>query len=76
VPESGARPVTKISVKHTENGPAVAISIPGGTNLERLLGNADLVAAIRGLRGCETCTSGHPLYITEDYGEVVLVELD
>lgn len=69
------RAVATVRIKQTEEGPAVALSIPGGTRLENILSDEALIASIRGLRGCETCTSGHPLYISEDYGEVVVVEL-
>jgi hypothetical protein len=66
--------VAKVSIKHTDDGPAVAVAIPAGTKLERILSDESLIDGIRKLRGCETCTSGHPLYITEEYGESVLVD--
>jgi hypothetical protein len=69
------RNVAKVSVKHTEDGPAVAVVVPGGTRLERVIADESLIDAIRGLRGCEACHSGHPLYITEEYGDSVMVDL-
>lgn len=78
------RKVATISVKHTDDGPAVAVAIPGETKLEHVLSDESLIDTIRGVRkgigglgaGCETCTSGVPLWITQDFGEVVVIEFD
>jgi len=58
---------------------AVEMTVSSGTNLESILRSAELAAAIRGVRGrggCPTCISGHPIFIKEDFGEVVAVEFE
>jgi hypothetical protein len=82
---SGSK-VAKLSIKHTDDGPAVAVALPGGTGLGSILKDESLISAIRDVRqgighlgpglgaGCETCKSGVPLYITQDFSEVVVIE--
>jgi hypothetical protein len=68
-----------VRVRQTEKGPAVEIGVSPHINLERLLVNPDLINVVRGLRpppfNCETCTSGVPLFIVEEFPEVISVDL-
>lgn len=68
-----------VRVRQTDKGPAVEIGVPAHTNLDKMLVNADLIAAVRGIRpgrGCDTCTSGVPVHIFEEFQEVVIVDLE
>lgn len=79
MPERNVSARANVRVGHTEKGPSLEVGVPAGTSLETIFANADLIAAIRGLRpgrGCPTCTSGVPLNIFEEFEEVVVVDLD
>lgn len=59
--------------------PAVELAVPRGTNLDALFANAELAAAIRSVRGrggCAGCISGHPVFIGEEFEEVVAIQLE
>jgi hypothetical protein len=78
MPEHDERGRATVRVRQTDEGPAVEIGLPAHTSLDAVLVNPDLIGAIRGIRpgrGCEACHSGVPLYIVEEFEEVVLVDL-
>jgi hypothetical protein len=55
--------------------PTIAVAVPAGTNVEKVLQSEALVNAVRGIgpRGCETCISGRE-FLVNIYEEVTLVE--
>ena len=76
---SEERPEAKARLSRRESPTAVELAVSPGTSLESILQSAELAAAVRQVRGrggCNTCISGHPIFITEDYLEVVSVQLE
>jgi hypothetical protein len=79
VPERNVSARANVRVGRTDKGLSLEVGVPAGTRLETILTNADLIAAVRGIRpgrGCPACTSGVPLHIFEEFEEVVVVDLD
>ena len=66
-----------VRVAQAGGRPSVDVSIPGGTNLNRLLADTELISVIRQLHpgGCETCISGQDIFLHQ-FEEVVLVEFE
>jgi hypothetical protein len=57
---------------------AIQLTVPHGTKLAdvvKSLSKVDLSALARLPRGCQTCISGHPFNIREDFDPVINVAL-
>lgn len=65
-----------VSIKATPEGPTVVVAVPAGTQVERIVGDSDVAAAITRLTGCTACLSGHALQIAEEYGEIIAVDFN